>query len=396
VSERRRAEEALVQSQKLESLGLLAGGIAHDFNNLLTAMLCNVNLAQGSLGRADVTSYLDSIEASIRQAATLTRQVLAYAGKGHLVMMALDLSSVVRDVVRAMGVTVARTATLDVDLADGLPLVEADAAQIQQVVLNLLTNAADSMTKEGGSIRISTRLVAVNEDDIQQMVPTVRVRPGPHVLLQVVDTGCGMSAETQKRIFDPFFTTKPKGHGLGLSALMGILRGHRAGIHLESEVERGTLFRLYFPVAERHDRRDRSSLPPARTLGRSRTCVLVVDDDATIRDVLRPMLSTAGYTVLEAKDGEEGLEMYRERNTDIDVVLMDVTMPRKDGRDACIAMRQLRPDARIILMSGYAHHLDSKVLAATGATAFLPKPFEMNELLRTVRAAATNTAAAAR
>ena len=342
VTERKRAEEALRQSQKLESLGLLAGGIAHDFNNLLTAILGNLDMAllkcpEGAPDR----EHLLSMEKTVEKAAELTKQLLAYSGRGRFVVKVHDLNTVVSEMLHLLRVSISKRIRLDLHLGEELPAIQGDGAQIQQVVMNLLTNASEAVGDEDGDISISTRRAELDGASIRDLVAPTEVSPGTFAMLEVADTGCGMSREILGQIFDPFFSTKTAGRGLGLSAMLGILRGHRAGIGIHSEPGRGTVFRVYFPATE-------GLVPEEEQIGdETRPCfegkVLLVDDEEDILEATGGILESLGFSVVTAKDGLAALQLFMEEAATLSLVLMDLTMPGMDGRSAFREMHRIHP-----------------------------------------------------
>ena len=386
VTERRRTDEMLQQAQKLESLGILAGGIAHDFNNLLTAILGNLNLAQNSLSDlSPATRYLEKVEKTVIKASDLTKQMLAYSGKGRFVVEPINLNHVVQEMTHLLQVSISKKIALRYRLALELPPIEADIAQIQQVVMNLVTNASDAIGDEDGTITISTTTQEVDEAYIGTTFPTQAIRPGSYVVLEVGDTGCGMTPDVLSRIFDPFFTTKVAGRGLGLSAMLGILRGHKAGIKIYSELGKGSIFKLFFQahVHSAEPRRTREVAGPEVFQGR----VLLVDDEPTILESTATALGVMGFEVLTARDGQEALELVGSKGGAFDLVIMDLTMPRMDGREAFKAMRRSHASLPIILCSGYSEHESIQDLLGKNLTAFLQKPYPLEELKRTIRLA---------
>ncbi len=381
ITERKRVEEALRQAQKLESLGVLAGGIAHDFNNLLTAILGNLNLAQLVVSpESPAQPYLDAVEKIVLKAAELTRQMLAYSGKGRFIIRSHDVNGVVREMAHLLGVSISKKATLRLELEPEIIPFEADVAQIQQVILNLVINASDALGDRDGAITICTRVAALDPETIAATFPGQHLQPGRFVVLEVSDTGCGITPEVMDRLFDPFFTTKLQGRGLGLSALLGILRGHHAGYEIRSEPGRGTTFTLYFPAGS--GCAEASPAPPARATSRLRGTILLVDDESAILSTISPALEHFGFNVMTARDGMEAVEVFRRDPSAVDLVLMDVTMPRMDGKQAFRALRELRADTPVILSSGY-HELESvQKLREEGLAAFIQKPYQLEELRR--------------
>jgi len=384
IVELKRVEADLRQAQKLESLGLLAGGIAHDFNNLLAAILGNLSLAQNEISSdSSVAPYLENVEKTVLKASDLTRQLLAYSGRGHFQVAPQDLNQVVQDTAQLLQVSISKKITLRFRLAPELPAFEADVAQIQQVVMNLVTNASDAIGDTEGTITISTQVKDLDGGYIASTFPTQNLRPGNYVVLEVSDTGCGMSKEILARIFDPFFTTKRAGRGLGLSAMLGILRGHGAGIKIYSEVGRGSSFKVFFPA--------QSQRPPsvkraeAEAPSRFSGTVLLVDDEPVILESTAALLGVLGFSVITASDGLEAVTKFEAGPDGIDLVLMDLTMPRMNGHEAFERMRSLRADVPIILCSGYSEQDLVQGIRDHGHAGFLQKPYLLADLKRALR-----------
>ena len=372
-------ERQMQHAQKLESLGVLAGGIAHDFNNLLTAMLGHMNVAQMKLApESPALPHLESLERIIHRAADLTRQMLAYSGKGRFVVRPYDLNHVVQEVTHLLEVSISKKIALRFHLAPSLPQVEADAAQIQQVIMNLVTNAADAIGDAEGTIRLSTAALQVDRAYLDQVFHGQDLAPGTYVTLEVSDTGCGMTPEVLARIFEPFFTTKISGRGLGLSATVGILKGHRAGLRIYSEPGRGTTFKLLFPATE--TRREPESIQVAIPILVRKATVLLVDDEDMILESAAAVLESIGLTVVTAGDGREALDTLQRMDGKVDVVLMDLTMPHMDGREAFHHIRRLQPHLPVILSSGYNEQESIQDFMGRGLTAFLQKPYTLRTL----------------
>lgn len=383
--ERQRLEAQLQHTQKLESLGILAGGIAHDFNNLLTSILGYADLAQqelprGSAARDHITSAVDGA----RRAAELTNQMLAYSGKGRFVVEALDLSQIVEDLTRLLQITISKKCVMKFNLMANLPSVEADAAQLRQIIMNLIINASEAIGDRSGVIAVTTGIMNCDRSYLAETYLDDNLTPGQYVFLEVADTGCGMSEELRSRIFDPFFTTKFTGRGLGLSAVLGIVRGHRGAIKCYSEVDRGTTFKVLFPAVD-HPAHSAAAAPPAGDAWKGTGTVLVVDDEESIRTLAQRMLETMGFEVLTAKDGVEGVEIFRRDGDRIRFVLLDMTMPRLDGEETFREMRRIRPDVRAILSSGYNEQTATSRFAGKGLAAFVQKPYGFVDLRNLVR-----------
>ena len=361
--EARELERRLWHAQKLESLGLLAGGVAHDFNNLLTGILGQASLARERLAGVPggFRDALDQIELLTRRAAGLTRQLLAYSGKGRFEIEPVALDEVIRGLTPMVEVVLPKGAALHVELAAPSPIVMADRAQLEQVVMNLLTNAAEALAG-GGAITIRTRAAT---------------RAGePWAALEVEDTGQGMAPDVVARMFDPFFTTKGAGRGLGMSAVIGIVRAHHGEIHVTSTPGVGTRFVVELPATAIQPP---ATTPPARPAAPARGTVLVVDDEAPIRTVVADTLAHLGYQVLLAADGAEALALA-ERDQPLAAAVVDLTMPGLPGAATAAALAARRPELAIVMTSGYSEADANRQLAGVAVRAFLQKPFDLDEL----------------
>ncbi len=388
ISERKQAEQdkiamerKLLAAQKLESLGVLAGGIAHDFNNILTSVLANASLARhdAASGRS-VERNLTQIELAARRAADLCQQMLAYAGKGKLASDHLDLSELVRGTAALLEVTISKNTRLDLRLADGLPPVLADSTQLRQIVMNLVINAADAITGRPGLITVTTFTREADADLLHSALGNPDLPPGTYVGLEVSDNGSGMAPETVARIFEPFFTTKFSGRGLGLSAVLGIVQGHRGALFVESTPGRGSAFRLLLPATSG---RTVASAPPFPDAGpvALRGTVLVVDDEEAVRSIAATVLEMHGAASLTAASGDEALELLRARGEQISLVLLDLTMPGLNGEETLRRMRMLGARQPVILMSGYSETETMLRSTNLGIAGFIQKPFEVTTLL---------------
>ncbi|RMH18008.1 MAG: response regulator [Acidobacteria bacterium] len=384
--ERRRLFEQIQQTQKLESLGVLAGGIAHDFNNLLVGILGNVELAAEDLERdaGGVRRYLAGIERAARRAAELCDQMLAYSGKGKLIEKVIDLSALVREMADLLDSSVSKKARLELALAEELPAIKGDATQIRQVVMNLITNASEALDEGSGTIAIETGVVDVAGGELTGASVHEELAPGRYVYLQVADDGCGMDDETRARLFDPFFTTKFAGRGLGMAAVLGIVRGHRGAIRIASTPGKGSTFRVLLPAQDAPADRP-STAPPTADGSHPGGTILVVDDEPMVREVVRTALEAAGYRVETAGHGRRALEVFRRRGVaHFAAVLLDLTMPELSGAETLKALRQLDPAVRVILASGYSEEEATRHLTGLEPAGFLKKPFRASELMRIV------------
>ncbi len=384
--ERQRMEAQLQQTQRLESLGVLAGGIAHDFNNLLVGILGHADLSRSSLPEDSAARrHIGAIEKAARRAAELCRQMLSYAGQGALVTEPVDLRETVEDMAELLA-TSASKRKLRYDFPDGLPLVEADASQIGQVVMNLITNAAESMEERGGSIDVTARVVELDRAELEGWAWGHECEPGRYVALSVADEGSGMDEETRRRMFEPFFTRKFAGRGLGLAAALGIVRRHHGAIQVESELGQGTRVTLLLPVAEGRAARPRPPTAPVEPLAGEGT-VLLVDDEQDAREVGSLLLERAGFRVLTAGDGESAVEAFHAHRDETVCVVLDLTMPGIDGTETVRRIRKLGGDVPVVLCSGFPEDEAMSRFEGLGLAGFVEKPYSTEALLRSVLAA---------
>ncbi len=390
ISERKRTEEALRLAKKTESLGVLAGGVAHDFNNLLVAMLGQTALALAKLPpESTAREPIEKAVSAAQRAADLTRQLLAYSGRGHFAVQPLRLNALIEENLRLLEVAVPKHVRLATELAAELPLIRADAGQMQQVLMNLIINAAEAIGSRPGTVTVRT---CVND-----VTPTCRhvwhqagepLPEGRYVVLQVSDDGCGMDGDTLACIFDPFFTTKFTGRGLGLAAVLGIVSGHHGGLRVESAPGAGTTFRLAFPaMAQEEARPVRTTVaPPAATPARPTAgLILLIDDEEPVREAVTDFLEMEGVRLLAAPDGTTGLALYREHQAEIRLVLLDLSMPGMSGEETFRQLRALDPHVPIILSSGYDESEVSERFAGKALTGFLQKPYRMDDLAAALR-----------
>lgn len=384
--ERLDMERRLLHSQKLESLGLLAGGIAHDFNNLLMAVIGHANLARRRL-TADhrACENVQQIEQAAVKAADLARQLLAYSGRGRFVLEPLDLSRVVKEMTPLLAVSIAKKANLVQHLAAGLPAVEADPTQVRQIVMNLVINASEALGDQVGVINLTTGCHDCPADYLRGSWTTDPLPPGLYVFLEVSDTGCGMDEATRARVFDPFFTTKFTGRGLGMAAVLGIVRGHHGGIKVYSEPGKGTTFKILLPASRQAI--VAATPPPGEEAWRGAGTVLLVDDEEEIRAVGRAMLEELGFQVVTAGDGREGIAVFRSLVPRPTVVLLDLTMPACDGEEAFRELRHLEPDVQVVMMSGFNEQEVSQKFTGRRLAGFVQKPFSLADLRQTLRRA---------
>lgn len=378
----RRIEEArLREVAKVESLGILAGGIAHDFNNLLTPILGYASLLSESQDSGMAALARPIVDAAER-AARLTEQILAYSGEGRFEVKHIDLSEAVREIFQLISPSINKNAEVILALGADLPRIEADPAQMSQLIVNLVINASEAITDETGFIRITTSVVAVGKDFVAQTFLSDHrsLSEGTYVCLEISDTGCGMNEETLTKMFDPFFTTKFTGRGLGLAAVSGIIRSHRGAIQATSKLDQGSTFRVFFPASREVPQKsgpERSSLSRTKRPGD----ILIVDDETCVEELSRTALENAGYKVLSAKNGKEAVAIFNSRSASIRLIVLDLTMPEMGGDRALIALRAIDPQIPILLSSGYNEVEVARRFTSDCPTAFLQKPYTARQLI---------------
>ena len=374
-------QQSLWQSQKLESLGLLAGGIAHDFNNYLLAIMGNADLLDKDLAEASAHRQLvTEIRTAAERAGDLCNQLLAFAGKGQFRIQPVDLSTTVRSMVRMLKVAISRKITLRLELDDELPLLEADVSQIHQVVMNLVVNASEAIGHRPGVVTVGTGVRPSSSFHFDQCVLAPRSGAGSFVYLSVTDTGMGMDPLTVTRAFDPFYTTKPQGRGLGLASVLGIVRSHRGSVGVDSSPGMGATVTVLFPRSEAT--RPQVIRQSGHPIGEGGGTILVVDDEEYLRVLTARMLTRLGYTVHLADSGPEAITACRRLGKEIDCVLLDLVMPGMDGEEVFEELRRIRPDLRILLTSGYHEVEVNRRFGDRGLAGFLQKPYELADLAR--------------
>ena len=390
ITERTRAEQArlhlekqLLHAQKLESLGVLAGGIAHDFNNILMAIIGNADLALMRVNReSPAVENLHRIEQAAARAADLAKQMLAYSGKGKFVVETIDLNRLLEEMLHMLEVSISKKAVLRLNLHSPLPVVEADATQMRQIVMNLVINASEAIGDKSGVIAITTGCMDCDHRYLKDVWLDENITEGLYVYLEIADSGCGMDQETLSKIFDPFFTTKFTGRGLGMAAVLGIIRGHKGAIKVYSEVGRGSTFKVLLPA---------SGKPPELFNGEPGThawqgsgTVLLVDDEETVRAIGSEMLKELGFTTITACDGREALAIFKQ-TPDISCVILDLTMPHMDGEQCFRELRLLNPDVKVIMSSGYNEQEVTQKFVGKGLAGFVQKPYKLSVLQAAIR-----------
>lgn len=385
IQERKALEKKMMDVQKLESLGVLAGGIAHDFNNLLMAILGHADLA---LTRMDETSpgreHILEIGVATRRAAELCRQMLAYSGKGKFVVEHIDLQHIIEEMAHMLKTSISKKAQLILNLHAGLPLTRGDATQLRQVLMNLVINASEVLEGHTGLIEITTGELNVSEAVKSGVAHVDDLPPGRYVFIEVTDTGCGMSDEVQKKIFDPFFTTKFTGRGLGMSAVLGIIKGHSGTLQIKSRPGEGTRFRVVLPACEDLIVPKTVEVQAENRDWRGSGTILLVDDEETLLLLGKMMLESLGFKVLQACDGWEAVQVFRQHRDEIGCVLLDLTMPHMDGVEAFSELRKIDSQAKIVLASGFTEHEIEARFADKSPSGFLQKPYGFDSLRHTL------------
>ena len=376
-------EKQMLHAQKLESLGVLAGGIAHDFNNILTAIMGNADLALTRMNpESPAIDNLHNIEQAAARAADLAKQMLAYSGKGKFVVENLDMNRLLEEMLHMLDVSISKKALLRLNLTPNLPSVEADATQIRQIVMNLVINASEAIGDKSGVIAISTGFMDCDRTYLEKVWLEENITAGVYVYLEIADTGCGMDNETQTKLFDPFFTTKFTGRGLGMAAVLGIVKGHKGAINVYSEPNNGTTFKILLPASNRPAEifNDDSHKDDWKSEGK----VLLVDDEETIRVMGKKMLQEFGFAAVTAKDGRAAVEIFKQ-SSDFVFVILDLTMPRMDGEQCFHELKRLKPDVKVIMCSGFSEHEVSQKFAGKGLSGFIQKPYNLSMLKEAIQ-----------
>jgi PAS domain S-box-containing protein len=385
ISEQKRAEDErlslerqLLHAQKLESLGVLAGGIAHDFNNILTSIIGNADLALMRINpESSAIDNLHSIEKAAARAADLAKQMLAYSGKGKFVIEHHDINGLLEEMLHILQVSISKKAVLRLNLARPLPLVEVDATQIRQIIMNLVINASEAIGDRSGFIAISTSCMEYDKNYLKDVWLDETISEGQYVSVEITDTGCGMSKEVLEKLFDPFFTTKFTGRGLGMAAVLGIVRGHSGAIKVYSKPGKGSTFKILLPASataaeiSSHDSHDDE--------WKGSGTVLLVDDEATIREMASEMLTELGFEVVTANDGREAVDAYKAR-PDFSFVILDLTMPHLDGDQCFRELRKLNPEVKVIISSGFSEMEVTQKFVGKGLAGFIQKPYRFSAL----------------
>ncbi|MBT3379136.1 MAG: response regulator [Lentisphaerae bacterium] len=385
--ERRRIEGRVRQLDKLESLGVMAGGIAHDFNNLLMGILGNADLALRELAPVSpARDMIKDIRRSAQSAADLCKQMLAYSGKGQFVVRTVDLNELIRGMMHLLASSVPQKNTICYELGQDMPPVDVDMTQMRQIIMNLVTNAAEALQGSSGRIFLSTGVKECDRDFFLTTHLAEEKPSGAYVCLEVKDTGQGIEPRAFERIFDPFYTTKFIGRGLGLPAVLGVVRGHGGAIRVNSEPGQGTTITVLLPRSENELPEPPLKSPGMGALTQTGT-VLVVDDEELVRTVTRRLLERIGFSVLCAADGIEAIEVFRKHRDEIALIMLDLTMPRMNGNEAYAKIREMDPAIPVVLASGYDAVQAAERFDADGLSGFVQKPYRAKELEAVLRAA---------
>jgi nitrogen-specific signal transduction histidine kinase/CheY-like chemotaxis protein len=385
--EKAKLERQLLHHQKLQSLVTMAGGVAHDFNNILAVIQTNAELVKAdmpseSTGQKRVAGILEACE----RATELSQQMLAFAGEWQPQVGLRDISETIRNMQTMLSSAIPKKAIVEYALSSDLPPLMADTTQLQQIVLNLVTNAAEALELHNtGRIRVVTMQVELTKKDVQELTWEDKLEAGSFVLLEVSDNGDGMSKETQRKMFDPFFSTKFAGRGLGLCAVLGIVRSRQGGIRVVSSPGGGTKIMVYLPPASDVGVKVPIKQEPAHEEWRGSGVLLVVDDEEAIRDVMSIILKARGFNVLTASDGEDAVHVFKNNVSSIDAVLLDMTMPRMNGEEAFVRIKALRRDVPVILMSGYTEGQTAGAFNHNGLDGFIQKPFKIEDITSVLR-----------
>ncbi|MFC1650647.1 ATP-binding protein [Candidatus Latescibacterota bacterium] len=377
MNENKKDDSKSGQTQKLETLGILASGIAHDFNNLLVSILGNADIALLKLpSDAPVYHFIENIKKASLKASGLTNQMLAYSGKGNLFVEPVDINMLVDEMAHILKISISNNITLKYNYAENLPPIEADATQIHQIVMNLITNASEAIGENDGCITVKTGLA---ESGTEKTPST-----GKYVFVEISDTGPGMDDETKDKIFDPFYTTKPTGRGLGLSVVHENVLGHNGTIYVDSVSGRGTVFTVYFPSSDKPYKEDETDAESSDTLIIKDAAILVIDDDQDVLEVIRTMLDTAEIKVRTFSSGRKGLQYFKNNTDKVDIILLDLTMPNMSGEEVFHKIRKIHSDIPVILSSGYGQYDIKQHFADFCESDFIRKPYQIKTLFRKI------------
>lgn len=381
--ERVRLEQQMLHAQKMESLGVLAGGVAHDFNNILMAIIGNVDLSLMRVPEdSPVAQHLRNIEKSAMRAADLAKQMLAYSGKGRFIIEELDLNRLVQELKPILEAALPKDAALALKLHEPLPMVEADVNQMRQILMNLFMNSTEALDDNGGEITIRTGYAEYDSDRLKGVLLGERMAEGRYVFVEVADTGSGMEKAVLEKVFDPFFTTKFTGRGLGLAAVHGIVRGHKGGIKIHSEPDKGTILQVLLPASGKVAETSATEVLEDNWKGEGK--ILLVDDEEAVRSIGSDFLKELGFTPLLAEDGLQAVALYRE-NVDVRAVILDLTMPGMDGEHCFRELQSMNPRVTVIMSSGFSEQDVVQKFDGKGLAGFIQKPYTLKVLREVMR-----------
>ena len=386
----RQLDVQLMNTQKMESLGVLAGGIAHDFNNILMAVLGNAELGlMTSKKGSQSVGYFSNIKKATETATQLCNQLLVYSGKATFVLESIHMNDLIRNLLSVLEVSVLKKITVTYHLDKHLPFVVADASQIQQLILNLVTNAADSMGKKSGEIKVSTSVVSVDRAYLSECFSRGNITEGDYVCIQVSDNGCGMTPEVMEKVFDPFFTSKFTGRGLGLAAVLGIVKGHNGAIKIESQLDKGTTFSIILPKTNEQPTELIDSDEIADT--QIECSILVVDDDMMVLNTCTDMLKQFVGDVQKEADPMKAIEFFKEHHKQLDLVMLDFMMPQMDGEELIEIFHSIDKDVPVLLMSGYNQNSLTPSMQFSNFSGFIQKPFNFQKMVSLIHRTLKNT-----
>ena len=385
ITDFKRTQEEALARQKLESLGVLAGGIAHDFNNLLGSILSQAELAEEELAAGSVPGQeLQLIKNVAIRAGEMVRELMVYSGQDSASLQPLDLSGLVGEMLELLKISISKQAKLTVDLPKNLPVIRANAVQIRQVVMNLITNASEALENQKGVVSVTISKVESRQDTLPDREPNARL--DDYLRLEVTDTGCGMTEEVLSRSFDPFFTTKFAGRGLGLAAVQGIIRGHGGTINVVSSAGQGTCFQILLPCSGQTalDSQEVALPTSAPVIGSVTGTVLVIEDEEVLRLAVSKMLRMEGFSVIEAGDGTTGASLFLANESKIDVILLDLTLHGMSGQDLLAELKRVRPDVKVILTTAYSEDI---AFSTSGVQAwrYVRKPYQFRDVMSLLR-----------
>ena len=377
-AEEKLLEQQLQQTQRLESLGVLAGGIAHDFNNILAIIMCNCSIAKQQPQAAD--DCFTEIEKAVDRAAELCSQMLAYAGKTQFIQSRFNIEKLVKDMVQMLSYTINKNAVITLDCRTDIPLIKADSNQIKQIVVNLIINASEAIGKDHGTICVSLAKTLIGTDQTEKDHLGSVITPGWYVTLEVIDNGCGMDDEIRRRIFEPFYSTKFPGRGLGMSAVLGIITSHKGALQLSSEPERGTTVKVFLPALPSQPGEEKSIPRIASGSWQGKGTILLVEDEELLRYLAKTLLEELGFIVIEASNGIEAIEQYQKDRSDITLVMTDIGMPVMDGYELFHELKRLNPELPIIISSGFGDDDVISHIAREHISGLIGKPYNFEKL----------------